>query len=175
MAAILKDQNERIQALDTQRSFITQAPAGSGKTELLVQRYLALLSESATPEAVIALTFTRKAAAEMKARVLDTLLLGKTPHPPTKDIYQGHRWVLGRRLYEWQNSQGWNLLLCPERLQIQTIDAFYAQLTYKAPLNSHLTPTTEILEDPTALYRTAIQQLFDELEKDSQQLVSLLV
>src|SRR5688572_17366439 len=70
---MIADAAAREAALDPRRSFIVQAPAGSGKTELLVRRYSALLETVQKPEEIIAITFTIKAAAEMRARVLKKL------------------------------------------------------------------------------------------------------
>src|SRR6266700_5929619 len=67
------DQAERNRALDPERSILVQAPAGSGKTDLLTRRFLRLLSEVDEPGRIVAITFTKAAAAEMRHRILSEL------------------------------------------------------------------------------------------------------
>lgn len=59
--------------LDVTKSVIISSPAGSGKTEKLARRYISLLKAGSLPERILAITFTEKAAAEMKQRILDIL------------------------------------------------------------------------------------------------------
>src|SRR4051812_36416464 len=67
------DAGERARTLDPGRSFMAKARAGPGKTELLVQLSLRLRKTVDCREEILAITFTRKAAAEMKRRVLEDL------------------------------------------------------------------------------------------------------
>src|SRR5258708_13060789 len=64
------DEAARRRAIEADGSVLVQAPAGSGKTTLLVQRYLRLLALADAPERILALTFTRRAAAEIREHVL---------------------------------------------------------------------------------------------------------
>src|SRR4051794_2435025 len=82
--ALERDERHRAMALNAGQSFLVQAPAGSGKTELLIQRYLALLAEVTSPQRVVAVTFTRKAANEMRERVIEALRDARDDTPVTR-------------------------------------------------------------------------------------------
>ncbi len=155
---MLVDHIEREQSLNVTRSFIVQAPAGSGKTSLLICRFLALLAVAEkNPEECLAITFTRKAAAEMQIRVLDALTFAKNNHKP-EDPYEHQVWQLGRKVIEKDKLLGWGLLENPNRLKIQTIDALCANITTMMPVAT-FGAQPEVHSDPMHLYKTAVNEL----------------
>src|SRR5450432_2108653 len=119
-------------ALDPSRSFIVEAPAGSGKTELLIQRYLRLLAIVDRPESVVAMTFTRKAAAEMRQRVIDALRATQMGEKVKDDNGRRTR-MLAQDVLTRDALLNWGLLEDPSILQIQTIDSLCAMLCRQTP------------------------------------------
>lgn len=127
----MNDAIQRQQALDLGRSFIVQAPAGSGKTELLTQRYLKLLSVCDYPENVMAMTFTNKAVDELTQRVLSALKSTQQSRPvqPHKQI----TYDLSCQVIARANAKNWQLLDNPKRLKISTIDGLSSLINSRYP------------------------------------------
>jgi superfamily I DNA/RNA helicase len=122
----ITDSAVRVRALDPVGSFIVQAPAGAGKTELLIHRLLALLAKVRRPDEILAITFTRKAAAEMRQRLQQALEAAEGPPPPA--AHQHLSWTLARAVLARDRECGWGLLSAPGLLGIQTVDSFNASL-----------------------------------------------
>ncbi|EFF73759.1 UvrD-helicase domain-containing protein [Achromobacter piechaudii] len=154
-----QDHAARTDALDPTRSFLVQAPAGSGKTELLTDRILALLATVNRPEEIVAITFTRKAASEMHARVLSKLRRGLDA--PPEAMHERRSWELARAALARNDEQGWHLLDHPARLAIRTIDSFCAGLVRSMPWLSELGGMPEITDDARAHYEAAARATLD--------------
>ena len=154
-----QDHAARTDALDPTRSFLVQAPAGSGKTELLTDRILALLATVNRPEEIVAITFTRKAASEMHARVLSKLRRGLDG--PPEAMHERRSWELARAALARNEEQGWHLLDHPARLAIRTIDSFCAGLVRSMPWLSELGGMPEITDDARANYEAAARATLD--------------
>ncbi len=150
------DSAVRDAAIDPRRSFLIQAPAGSGKTELLTDRILALLATVNRPEEIVAITFTRKAASEMHKRVLDKLRDGREDNPP-KEPHKQRGWELARQALARDKLLGWNLLDYPARLGIRTIDSFCAYLVRAMPWMSGLGGMPAMTDSPAEHYEAAAQ------------------
>jgi ATP-dependent helicase/nuclease subunit A len=158
------DWQERQTAVDITRSCIVQAPAGSGKTELLVQRILALLSVAEVPEEILSITFTRKAAAEMKLRLLQALERACDDEPPTEP-HASETWQRARSVLVRDRQKGWGLLKNPTRLQLTTIDSFCSLITRRMPWLSRFGDQPRVTDDPAELYLLAAEALLSRLEK----------
>lgn len=161
MNPAISDTPQRLAAIDPGDSFIVQAPAGSGKTELLIQRFLALLGRVQRPEEILAITFTRKAAGEMRARLLQALERAKGPRPEASHAAQ--TWDLAAKALERDRQRRWSLLENPALLAIQTIDSFDASLVRRMPWLSRFGGPTAIGENSDELYRQAAESLLTRL------------
>lgn len=162
----IRDLEARQRALDPTQSFIVQAPAGSGKTELLIQRYLTLLSRVESPEEILAITFTKKAANEMRHRIISALALAANePMPP--EPHRQHTWRIAKAVLDNDAKRGWHLIDNPNQCRIQTIDALCTHLTGQLPLLSQFGASPSLSDDPSALYHEAALQVMQHLETDT--------
>ncbi len=155
------DSREREQTLDTRHSFLVQAPAGSGKTELLVRRLLKLLAEVDEPEQILAITFTLAATAEMRERVLSALQSAAGDRDPGKE--EKPEVTLARAALDNDRQRGWKLLQQPERLNIQTIDAVCLTIAHQTPLLSRLGGSLSPTDKPQPLYTLAARRTLARL------------
>ncbi|MBF0160689.1 MAG: UvrD-helicase domain-containing protein [Magnetococcales bacterium] len=155
MSHPLADAQARATALDPAGSFIVQAPAGSGKTGLLTQRFLRLLALVNQPEELVAITFTRKAAAEMRHRIIAALQSASGPPPDGEDPFAHHTWHLAERALRRDREQAWQLLENSGRLRVLTMDALCAHITRQLPILSRLGGDLDILDDPWEAYQWA--------------------
>lgn len=161
----MSDAAARTEALDPTRSFIVQAPAGSGKTELLIQRYLALLVTVQQPEQVVAITFTRKAAAEMRRRVLRALQAA-VDDAPSERRHERTAFELARAVIARDATLDWRLLAQPQRLRIDTLDAFNAWLARRLPVLADGVATAAITEKPDDLHAQAARRTVTAIAGD---------
>ncbi len=158
----LADQRERDRALQAGRSFIVQAPAGSGKTELLTRRFLRLLAGVERPEQVLAITFTRKATQEMRERIVGRLEQAAGKVVPGS-AYERAVAAEAEAVLARDRALNWRLISNPGRLQILTIDSLCARLSAGSPQLGRGLAGMSVVEDAAALYGLAANRLLQDL------------
>jgi ATP-dependent helicase/nuclease subunit A len=133
------DQAARDFAVDPANHVVLEASAGTGKTRVLVDRYVALIQRGVDPRHILAITFTRKAAAEMRGRVVAELQRRADRGEIARDLWSRVR----ERIAD---------------VQISTIDAFCFGLLREFPLEADVDPAFEIA-DETEMARFASEAL----------------
>lgn len=154
--AALVDGSARERAVEAPGSVLVQAPAGSGKTTLLAQRYLRLLATVDAPERILALTFTRRAAEEMRLRVLGALQAGALSECPER--LNAATWALAVAARRHLRTLGIDLECHPSRLRIETIDSFNAWLAAQLPITSGAGGRLTLVDNPKPLYEEAARR-----------------
>lgn len=138
--------------LDTRKSVLISSPAGSGKTEKLARRYVHLLLTGSRLEHVLAITFTEKAASEMKRRILEIL---ESEHP---DLFAEIR----------------------ERtpfMRVSTIHSFCLKLLKRFSIDLGLDPSLEVMDDFTAstLWTESVYESLMQEKEDPGLFFSMIV
>lgn len=166
-------------ALDPQQSVVVEACAGSGKTWLLVSRIVRLLLDGVAPGEILAITFTRKAAQEMQARLRDWLY-----ELASRDDRYVREFLLLRavdeadieRLLPKARGLYQQFLLAQPNITISTFHGWFMQILQRAPLNAGMAGGVQLVEQTSALRDEAWQVLLDHCQAhpESPQALSLL-
>lgn len=125
------DSAARAAAVDPSRNVVLEASAGTGKTRVLVERYVNLLRAGVDPEHILAITFTRKAAAEMRDRIIERLREAS-------------------RLSEFDRGRWRELKDRLGDIAISTIDAFCLSLLREFPLEADVDPGFDLADGTEA-------------------------
>lgn len=155
------DAAAREAALDIRHSVIVQAPAGSGKTDLLTRRYMRLLAVVDEPEEILAITFTRAATAEMRARILRDLEAAAGRRPDGDEDIE--RMALARAAVAHADRREWNIFEHPQRLAIETIDSLCLRIAHDRPLLARLGGHFQPVEEADPLYALAARRTLERL------------
>lgn len=154
------DSEERKTIIESDQSFIVSAPAGSGKTQVLVARMLKKLLIVDDAKEIIAITFTKKAANEMQQRIIEWWNEKKEPYQ--KDIE--------KIIKKFKVEEG-GLEIFVENLNIMTIDSLALRIIKKDFANSPL--DVELQDDVDEIIEESIKDIIQEpeFEKDIQKVL----
>ena len=153
-------------ACDPHRSVVVSACAGSGKTWLLVARMVRLLLAGTKPQEILALTFTRKAAQEMRARLYgllaqfaqasDTQLLDELTKRGLNTVQATALLPNARKLYA-------QVLASPQGIVIDTFHGWFGRLLGAAPVSTGIRPGFSLREDSKRLQAECLDDWWGDL------------
>ncbi|MDC0197331.1 UvrD-helicase domain-containing protein [Candidatus Thioglobus sp.] len=165
----MNDHKQRDEALNLSDSFIVQAPAGSGKTELITQRYLKLLGSAEVPENILVMTFTNRAVDELKHRIIGSLNRATKKLPDEE--YKRTTHYLANEVLKQSQKKGWDLINHSSRLKIITIDSLSNLIVSRFPSVDQLIPPRTIIDsfEYENIYRQAAKETLLLIEDDEYQ------
>lgn len=164
-------------ACDPRRAVVVEACAGAGKTWMLVSRIVRALLEGAEPQQILAITFTRKAAGEMRTRLAEWLR-----DFAALDGAGAARALVDRGMDEARaGAHARDLIGLHERLlasgravEVHTFHAWFSQLLRAAPMDLlstfGLRPDLELIEDLDDLRRPLMRRFHQRLLDDAERL-----
>ena len=148
-------------AADPRINAFVMANAGSGKTTTLVNRVARLLLDGSAPDAILCLTFTKAAAAEMQRRLYQRLGAWAVAHDDDLRADLGRLEALAPNSYDRAALSRARALFAraletPGGLKIQTIHAFCEQLLRRFPIEAGVSPGFRVIDDAEAAAVSAI-------------------
>ena len=166
---VVKKKFDNAIACDPRRSVIVSACAGSGKTWLLVARMIRLLLDGAKPQEILALTFTRKAAQEMRDRLYG-LLEQFSKMSDTELLHELNERGLDKNEATASLSQAKDLynkvLASPQSIVIDTFHGWFGRLLNAAPISAEVQPGFSLREDSKRLLEECLDNWWGDLPAD---------
>ncbi len=157
-------------ALDPKRSVIVEACAGSGKTWLLVSRIVRLLLDGTPPSQILAITFTRKAAQEMQARL--QLWLRELAMGDDAGVRQffAERGLENLNDVQMQRARSLyaSVLLAQPGITISTFHGWFMQVLQRAPMNADVMQGSSLLERAGSVQEEAWEELLEQMRKQPE-------
>ncbi|MBD3587237.1 UvrD-helicase domain-containing protein [Salinimonas sp. HHU 13199] len=144
---------------------LLDASAGTGKTSELVKRTLQAYLAVSTPDQVLDLTFTNKAASEMRQRIISEL---KNADLETfvESTHEKEMRSLATKVLARDKALGWDILKNPNQLEIKTFDSLCSSIVSQVPLTSKVGGAAVVADNPTSIYKLAADELLRDYKKD---------
>ncbi|MFY0667720.1 MAG: UvrD-helicase domain-containing protein [Alteromonas stellipolaris] len=162
----MQDTNIRKTLSELTTHKLVAAPAGSGKTTESIKYFLNCLLHSLEPENVLSITFTNKATAELRQRLVNELKRAKSNQVPNSP-HEMQMFELAKKVLKRSEERGWGILENPNRLEIKTFDSLCKSIAAMAPASSSFGKITMISERPNDLYRAAAESLLGQYKENS--------
>lgn len=170
------DAVDKVFMLDPRNDVIVEACAGSGKTWLLTSRIIRALLSGVQPSEILAITFTRKAAREMKARLtywLRTLAVS--------DDTQVRNFLMERGISAHDLDASaprakklyWEYLSTPGGVNINTFHGWFIQVLKMAPWSTQSGRGRALQDDDSLILRDAWEQFFQQIVSNQDALDAL--